>query len=77
MNINKNKILFFEIIKIKIKNLEIKPNNGGTPANDNNNKTMLTVIKGRLPKNFNSFKVFKYFISNRKNRKNKLIKINI
>ena len=74
---NKNKKLFFEIIKIKTKNLDKKPNKGGTPANDNINKTKKMVIKGKLPKNFNSFKVFKYFMSKIKNIKKIFIKIKI
>ena len=74
---NKNKKLFFEIIKIKTKNLDKKPNKGGSSANVNINKTKKMVIKGKLPKNFNSFKVFKYFMSKIKNIKKMLIKIKI
>ena len=76
-NKNKNKKLFFEIIKINIKNLDIKPNKGGIPANDNKINVIKTVIKGKLPKNFRSERVFKYFKSNKKNIKKILNNINI
>ena len=72
-----NKMLFLEIIKIKTKNLDIKPNKGGTPAKDKIIKTKYIVIKGKLPKNFNSFSVFKYFISKIKKIKKIFIKIKI
>lgn len=62
---------------MNIKNFDIKPNNGGIPANDNNNITINVVISGKLPKNFKSFKVFIYFKSNKKNNKNILININM
>lgn len=77
INKNKNKKLFLDKIKIKTKNLDINPNRGGIPANDSNIKTINIVIKGKLPKNFNSFSVFKYFISNIKNSKNIFISIKI
>lgn len=69
--------LFLEKINKKTKNLDINPNKGGIPANDNKTKTNEDVIKGKLPKNFISLKVFTYFISNTKNIIKTLIKIKI
>lgn len=69
--------MFFEIIKINIKNLDIKPNKGGIPANDNKIMTSMLDINGKLPKNFKSFNVFIYFKSNKKKIKKILINIKI
>jgi hypothetical protein len=73
-NINK---LLLEKKYINVKNLPIKPIKGGIPANDKNSITTYKYKKGKLPKNFNSFKVLKYFISKIKKIKNRLININI
>jgi hypothetical protein len=67
------RILCFENKYIKTKNLLIKPNRGGIPAKDNNKKTMKIDTNGKFQKNFNSFKVFMYCISNIKKIKNILI----
>jgi hypothetical protein len=67
---NKKKIDCLENKYINIKNLLINPVKGGIPAKDNNKKTKNIEIKDKLPKNFNSFKVLMYFISNIKNIKN-------
>ena len=67
--------MLFEAINKNIKNLEINPNKGGIPANDNNIITINVVINGKLPKNFKSFKVFIYFKSNKKKIIKMFIKI--
>lgn len=77
INKNKNKKLFFDKMNIKTKNFDRKPKSGGTPANDKSIKTKKIVINGKLPKNFISFKVFKYFISNIKKIKKIFIKMKI
>lgn len=77
INKNKNKIWFLEIINIKIRNFDINPKRGGTPANDNKIITIKMVINGKLPKNFNSFNDLRYFISNKKKIKNIFINVNI
>lgn len=69
--------MLLETMYIKTKNFDIKPNKGGNPAKDSNNKTKNVVINGKFPKNFNSFNVFKYFISNKKKIKKILINIKI
>lgn len=73
----KNKMLCLENKNINIKNLLINPVKGGIPAKDSNKNTKKIEITGKLPKNFNSFKVLIYFISKTKNIKNILINKNI
>jgi hypothetical protein len=69
--------LFLEKKYIKVRNLPKKPTNGGIPANDKKRITTYMYINGKLPKNFNSFKVLKYLISKIKKIKNKFINIKI
>ena len=73
--IPKNNInIQFDLLKRvkKIRNFPVKPNKGGTPAKDIKETTTYMEIDGVLPINFNSLKVFTYFISNKKKIKNKL-----
>jgi hypothetical protein len=57
---------------IKIKNLLKKPAKGGIPANDKNVNIIKVVIICKLYVNFNSFKDFNHFVSNKKKIKNTL-----
>ena len=71
-----NKLLL-EKKYIKVKNLPKKPINGGIPAKDKKSITTYKYKNGKLPKNFNSFRVLKYLISKIKKIKNKFININM
>jgi hypothetical protein len=64
---NKNKgILLLKKICINIKNLLVKPDNGGIPANDKKTKTKDIEINCKLYAYFNSLRVFKIFVLKRK-----------
>jgi hypothetical protein len=66
---NKKLVLFTK--KMNIINFPENPNKGGTPAKDINIKTIFIEIEFKLPIYLNSFKVLKYFVSNKKNIKKK------
>lgn len=59
--------------KLKRKNLLIKPNKGGIPANVKSKTIIAVVTKKKFPQIFNSFKVRKNFKSNKKKIPNKRI----
>ena len=78
---NKKKKPCLNIIKKNIKNFEIKPKNGGKPANEKSNNSKVTEKNWRPVNFFNSLSVKKFFISKtnkiENNKNSKYIYINM